>query len=773
MPNRETRSVYFDLRCLQDGNYQYRGVGYHVASLLRTRPQSPNSKFEVIGLTDPAFPPLPAEYAALVDRVSHCWNPSLSPKGSVFVSSSPMTHDPTLSLRFLDHPNVTTAAVIYDFIPMDRDGYLPSVSSKLDYFAKVAHLKHFDRFMSISEYSAKRLHEIIGAPSTAVRVTGASVRDALYVAAARQQRSSRRNSPDKTRYFLTVGGGDRRKNTETAVRAVWLLRTLVHEPITLKVVGHYPPDYEEDLFRIATDGGSKNFVEMCKGVSDDELVHLYAGAVATIAPSFIEGFSLPVVEAAVCGSPVVASMCAAHLELIDNPDALFPATSADTLSRQLRSLLENPEFRGTLVRQQRALKEQFHEAAVGDRFWDFLNCGMQARSTAVLRRAKPRVAFLTPYPPDQSGVARFSELTLREAGKCLDVDLYTDAERPVEVPHGVRDAGNVHPALLRRGPYDSIVSVIGNSHFHLGMFEVVERFGGPCILHDSRLTHIYYRRLGPHGFAAWAGRLLKRSVTQEEIGTWLHDQDVPSLFIENILERAGPLIVHTRRFQQIINRMYGQEVAVTTFPPNLSFSDDDLTRNSRAAARQRVGIPDNVFAVATFGYVAGSKGMPSLVIAVEILRSWGIPVELFLVGSDAYEQGQVQKIAADYGVSQYIHTNTDFVSLRRYRDYMLGVDAGVQLRTYDFGQPSAALADCISACLPTVANDSLADSCDGPSYVTRIQNHISPLLLAERLASMHECRPSDAQMLSERHSYLEEHNFTIYTQRLIEALGLA
>jgi len=41
--------------------------------------------------------------------------------------------------------------------------------------------------------------------------------------------------------------------------------------------------------------------------------------------------------------------------------------------------------------------------------------------------------------------------------------------------------------------------------------------------------------------------------------------------------------------------MYGQEVAVTTFPPNLSFSDDDLTRNSRAAARQRVGIPDNVF----------------------------------------------------------------------------------------------------------------------------------------------------------------------------------
>src|ERR1700730_14249551 len=65
---------FFDLRPLQDGNYKYRGVGYYIASLLRGRAGTEAAAHELIGLIDPDSEEVPAEYSALVDSLSGCWN---------------------------------------------------------------------------------------------------------------------------------------------------------------------------------------------------------------------------------------------------------------------------------------------------------------------------------------------------------------------------------------------------------------------------------------------------------------------------------------------------------------------------------------------------------------------------------------------------------------------------------------------------------------------------------------------------------------------------
>ena len=38
---------------------------------------------------------------------------------------------------------------------------------------------------------------------------------------------------------------------------------------------------------------------------------------------------------------------------------------------------------------------------------------------------KPRVAFLSPFPPEESGCARFTERTIRAASSPIEIDLYT------------------------------------------------------------------------------------------------------------------------------------------------------------------------------------------------------------------------------------------------------------------------------------------------------------------------------------------------------------
>jgi len=767
--------IYVDARCLQDPQYQFRGVGQHVSALLRTRARSDARNYRTIALVDALLPALPQEYQQQFDSVSLCLNHSFPSSGSIFINASPMTHPQVFSLRFISHQNLLTASIVYDFIPFDWPGYLPQVSHRIDYLSKLSRLKSSTLFLPISDYSAKRLREVLGARQEDILVTGACVRSSLFDAVRSLALPGQASvSKEATPYVLTVGGGDRRKNTGAAVRAVYQLNEQSGDKLRLRIVGDHGAPYRSDLERIA--GDKQDWLEFCPHVDDVTLAKLYSGAVATIVPSYIEGFSLPVVEAAVCHSPVIASTCAAHLELISRREALFNPDNVPEALECLRRVVTDSEFRKELKSSQAHLADHYHQDAVGNRFWTFLVQGFErqfpSRAPSIRKRVKPKIAILSPFPPEQSGVARFTERTLPAAQAHFDIDLFTNAPRPLHLPDGVRDCGDIGIQVLVKGKYDSILSVIGNSSYHKPIFEFVERYGSPCILHDSRLTHIYFDRLGEQGFLDFASKLLGRPVSIHEVRVWLQDQQVPSLFVEPILERSPLLIVHTKPYQRLLRERYGFDAEVTTFPPNMEFTEEELTEFSRSAARRRLGIREGVFAISSFGFVSRSKGVFACIVALDQLRWWNVPAELFLVGDTVGIGPAVKHVASSFGVLDHVHLTEEFVPPDRYRDFMIASDAAVQLRTYDFGQPSAALCDCISAGMPTVAGCSLAETCDAPSFVARIPDNTSTLLLAERLAEIWERRVRRVDTAEERILYCKQHSFRHYATRLVEILNL-
>lgn len=764
--------IYADLRCLQDPRFQFRGVGNHVASLLRQRRNSIFASSELVGLVDAALPELPPEYAELIDESSLVTNPAVGRSGAIFIDSSPLTHDPSFGIRFTACRHFFNVAVIYDFIPLDWPGYLPTPASRIDYWSKVWRLRSFDLFCPISDYSGWRLSEIAGTAGQPIVVTGAAVRERLYE--IREQQGSQRSTD--CRYFVTVGGGDRRKNTEAAVAAVRQLNAMGTAQFRLKVIGHYDDAYKADLLYLAGHGDGKGFLEFSPGVSDETLVALYAGAIGSICPSHIEGFSLPVVESAVCGTPVIASTCGAHLDLIRQEHALFSSQDHGALTGRLRRLVEEPEWRCQLVGEQAALAARFHEVEVGSRFWKAIENALGGRKqrTGGSGMRKARVAFLSPYPPEQSGVARYTQLTVQAAAKThFDADVYTDAPRPLLGLGAATDGGPISSAVLLKGTYDSIISVLGNSHYHIPVFHFFERYGGPCILHDSRLTQIYHYRLGRPGFADFARSILGRPVTDQDMDAWLRDRELPSLFVEPVLKRARPLIVHTRQYQAFLRERYGVEAEVTTFCPNMYFPDEELEQPCRLAARSRLGIAPEVFLISTFGFVGKEKGMDTCIIAIELLRSWNIPAELHFVGDPQALAGEIRRIASLYDVETHVHATEHFVDNDRYRDYMLASDAAVQLRAYGFGQPSAALVDCVSAGLGCVASNELALSCDSPEYVRMVPDRASALHVAEQLAAIWESGHDRGAHTEARRSFLAAHSFDYYARRLAEILGLA
>lgn len=768
-------TIYVDLRCLQDENYRVRGIGQHVAALLRTREQSPFSTCRAIGLIDPQSGELPGEIVSLVDAVTASVNPCTKGQPAVYIDGTPMTHDPRFSLRFENHPAFLRAAVVYDFIPLEwaSDLYLPTLAHRIGYLAKMARLRKFDLFLPISEYTAWRLSERLGICEDRIRVTGASVRPSFYEFRDRALSSS--NGTQKP-YFMIVIGPDARKNPEVAVKAVRHLNLAYARRIPLKVVGHYQDAHKCNLLSLAGHAEGAGFLEFCPDVSDEELARLYRGATATIVSSHIEGFSLPVVEASVCKCPVIASACTAHLELIEQTEALFPSDDSAGLSERLAKVLHDPMLRASLVASQAHLAAKFHEKAVGQRFWSAIEAATERRrkATIIAQPSKPRLAFMSPYPPDQSGVARYTAMLMRAGEGLFNSDLYTDATRPLICDGNFHDAGPVSIAPLLAGGYNSIISVLGNSHFHTRIFEVFERYGGPCILHDARLIQIYIQRLGQQRFLALATRLVGRPVVMEEVHSWLQSDTPPSLLIEPIVERASPLMVHSVTQQAEIRRRYGVDAQVITSCPTIFFKNEELTLAARAAARNRHGIAPDTFLVSSFGIVAPEKGMDTCIPAVELLRSWHVPAELYFIGGASTHKKELDRIAALYGVSRYIHSEFDFVEDSIYRDFLVASDAALQLRTYGFGQLSAALTDCISAGLACVANSDLAASCDAPAYVSQVPDRFSPLQVAEQLALIWgRGLPGCAANNHGRSAYLKTHNFDYYAKRLVEILGLA
>jgi hypothetical protein len=362
---------------------------------------------------------------------------------------------------------------------------------------------------------------------------------------------------------------------------------------------------------------------------------------------------------------------------------------------------------------------------------------------------------------------------MRGGAKWFDSDLYTDAIRPLTFEGTFRDAGTVSIAPLVNGQYQGVISMLGNSGHHTRIFDVFERYGGPCILHDTLLTRLYFHRLGQEGFRQIADQILGRPARPEEVNGLLYDSNPPPLFLEPVVERASPLIVHTVTQQAHLKKRFGARAQVAPCCPTILFHDAELTHSARQTVREGLGIDSGTFLISSFGSVDRTYGMDSCILAIDLLRSWNIPAELYFVGEPGDAKAEVERISTMYGIARYIHCGPEFEGDTINRDFLIASDAAVQLRSYGFGQLSVALLNSISAGLPGVATADMAESCDAPFYISTVPDRFSPLQVAEQLALIWEAQAGRTAHADARAAYLEKHNFECYGKRLMEILSLA
>jgi glycosyltransferase involved in cell wall biosynthesis len=154
------------------------------------------------------------------------------------------------------------------------------------------------------------------------------------------------------------------KNVPGVLRVVAALRAGGIDAALLRV-GR--PLYRHER-RLAERLGLDGVIREVGPVSDEELTGLYNAADAFLFPSYHEGFGWPPLEAMACGTPVVASDCAALTESLGDAALSAPADDADGLAEAMATVFASPELAASLRERGLRRASRFSWSSAAERY---------------------------------------------------------------------------------------------------------------------------------------------------------------------------------------------------------------------------------------------------------------------------------------------------------------------------------------------------------------------------------------------------------------------
>lgn len=610
------------------------------------------------------------------------------------------------------------AVTVYDLIPLaNSDVHLADPKVRQWYFRKLGHLKRADVLLAISEYTRGEVTELLNIPIE--RVTNVSTAASksfrrIEMAAADVEQIKRKFDLDRP-FVLYVGGYDGRKNVKLLIQAYAMLPKEVRRRHGLVLGGRIVDSERAELRSLIREVGlSDAEVTFTGQIDDSELVALYNLCELFVFPSLQEGFGLSVLEAMACGAPVLAARAASLPEVAGREDVLFDPNSADELSRSMTKVLLSPELKAELSSYGQRQAQNFSWRRSAQRVLDAFEQLFEAKRdeqpapAAVASSKRLRLAYVSPLPPERTGIANYSSELLMDLGRYYDIEVVAEQDTVTDdwiaSNYPVRNAAWFSKNAWR---FDRILYQFGNSPFHTYQIPLIRDCPGTIVLHDSFLgaysvwrasalgqPQTYLQRLyDSHGY---------RSLVEDaEKGRSYSVSHYPSSL--EIIRHANGVLVHSQYAINQATRVYGANVVSTMlripFPKRPESFD-------RAASRAALALDQNEFVVCSFGLIAPTK------LNERLLEAWLASrlarderCRLVFVGENHggdYGQALLARMAGDPGGKRV--QITGYAEPATYRSWLGAADLTVQLRTDSRGETSGTTFDCMAQGVPLIVN---------------------------------------------------------------------
>jgi glycosyltransferase involved in cell wall biosynthesis len=646
---------------------------------------------------------------------------------------------------------VPTAVILYDLIPLiQRRPYLENPAVEAWYERKLDHLRRADLLLAISESSRQE----------GIRYLGFSAEACVNISTATdpqfqpqqidcgQAQDVRKRYRLHRQFVMYTGGIDHRKNIEGLIRAYAKLPKPLRVSHQLAIVCSIQPPSRDALKKLAKEQGLKADELVLTGfVPEDDLLALYNLCKVFIFPSWHEGFGLPALEAMSCGRAVIGANTSSLPEVIGRGDALFDPMNDASIAEKLAQVLTDDDFRSELEQHGLEWAKQFSwdtsaqraiaavEALHVKKFSQSLTCIMPPR--------RPKLAYISPLPPERSGISDYSAELLPELSRHYDIDVIV-AQDIVSDPWIKANCSLRSVAWFRANAnrYDRVLYHFGNSSFHQHMFSLLEEVPGIVVLHDFFLSGItahmdvvgyqpgfWAQALSQgHGYAAVQHRF-HAADTAEVV--WRYPCNL------GVLRDALGMVVHSENSRRLAREWYGEDAADDwAVVPHLRVPPEPSIDRAEARSQLRLGNDD--FVVCSFGLLGPTK------LNHRLLKAWlksslakDVNCVLAFVGENHngdYGAELVTEIRRS-GLDKRIRI-TGWTDTSTFRTYLAAADVGVQLRTLSRGETSGTVLDCMNYSLPTIvnANGSMADLPD--DGVWKLPDEFSDSELVEALETL-------------------------------------
>jgi glycosyltransferase involved in cell wall biosynthesis len=748
-----------DLQALQVDGIADRGIGRYVAALSAALNRIDRL---AAGLLAPELPPplgLPPELAmqGLVhwDDISSM-RALVTSEGQVahhipapFLHSGPLDPSDLLLSSHWESLGLPRVVTLHDLIPLRAPHrYLPTPAHVDRYRARAAWVAAADLVVTDSEHTRSEAIELLECDPDKVVNIGCGVSPFFTPSDGTDGEHFRwyLGELEDRPFVLTVGGSDIRKGTERLIAAVGLLVQAGFD-LQLLVIGELTPQWRTRLEDAAAAAAMTGRVVLAGAVGDELLRACYRRALVTVMPSLAEGFGLPVLESAACGTPALASATTALAEAAATPLATFDPADTDAVARAIAELLSDEHRRAQVLDAQRELAARSTWDAVAGRAGAALD-GMGTRLGPSAWTPPPpptRVALVGPLPPLGGGIGVYNDRLLRAAAGAVAIDAVTPLHAPPSLPAGIGhfpiDSFGVD---TRPASYDAVIYTLGNSDGHLSTVEAAFRYPGWIWLHEARLPAI----------AVTALEALDDDAFARSLG-WLLDRAYPGRAPQQAAHRAGrsvrdlvaagvgllPLLAERCR-GFLVNSEVARQLVLLDLAPLAHHPPIHVLPPACppvVAAHRSPVEPDPV--VVAFGIVSMAKRPDLLVDAAAAARcrlAFVGPCPPFLaqvIGDRARVRGTLDRVEI-----------TGSVDEPQWRDWLERATLAVQLREGTSGESSAAILEALAAGVPVVTN--LATAAEYPEGTVSSLPSADPDVVATRLQDL-LAHPEERRSLSD------------------------
>jgi glycosyltransferase involved in cell wall biosynthesis len=681
--------------------------------------------------------------------------------------------------------SVRTVVTLYDLIPLVfAEHYLRDPVVRASYQTRLEFVRSADHVLAISRTTAKDAIEHLGIHPDRISVIDAGATEkfaTMYSSPAVAWEVLRHRLPGlRPGYLLYVAGFEFRKNLQRVIEAYGILSPDRRADHQLVIACRMLPSETETVRGWAKAAGiDPEHLVLTGYVSDIELGALYHACTLFIFASLYEGSGLPILEAMSCGAPVVASNTSTGPEILGDTDGTFDPYDPAAIARCLTAVVDSAATLAALAQRSRQRVDDYTWKAVAEHSQHAYEHMLQTRP---LRRRchRARIALISPWPPEQSGIADYSFRLARELGEQVDVDVIVDnpidSYAPPKEP-GVRLAhSSSFRATEQLRQYDRLVYCMGNSAFHGHVYKLLRERPGAVLAHDVRLTG-FYRWFAeqecpenPAGrsrerIEALYGTRLPPSAIAGGMPDWDEQAALGIYMTREIQQYAEQIFVHSHHAREVLELDRGpldRPVPISVLP---------LALPPTAPRGHRSLDPSPL--IASFGVVSEVKGLATLIGAVALLVENYPEIRLTIAGPG--EQAELERwrdFAADAAPAAAI-TVTGHLPPTRYEQLLRDVDIAVQLRTLSNGEASAAVVDCLAAGIPTIVSD-LGWASELPTNtVARVPIDCTATHLAAHLEQLIESDDVRQRLSHGAHAYAREHSFAEVATKYLRLLELA